>query len=288
MKQLLSISLILLLLSACQKNDTPSDNIFSDTQWKSSNFVYYNDIKNNLSSGYILDFISNDNFLIEYHDRKLNDGTQYIVPSITGSYYIDGNTLQLNTGDIKILYTLFDDHMELSYSQSQLSSKYDIDFPETMYLSKDGGKSAGDLLTGKKWRIASICVGDSYMQADLWDGNFEERDKSLQALIDPNNYILQYNGNKEWLNNENKGQFSANVIGYTINGTWHANAMTGSHYQSFEKITSESNDKFENLFLIGMNNVYRFDSNGYSLTLYFVYDQKDYNMRFTYKTTQFK
>lgn len=286
MKHFLSILLIMLSLFACQNNETVLDNVLSNTQWKSSNSIYYNDIKNNISPGYILDFVSNDRFLIEYHDRKLNDGTDYIVPSATGNYLLDGTTLQLLLdNNEKILYTISDDRMAISYAQSQLSSQYNIDFPQKMHLSKDGGKSSGDLLTNKEWKLISISIGDSNKQADIWDGDIEEREKSMNALINPQNYILRFNGNPQWIKNKNEGNFSANVINYTINGTWHANAITGYYNQSFENYTSENNDKLEDLFLIGMNNSSRFDSNGHLLVLYFIYNGKNYNMHFTNKSS---
>lgn len=125
------------------------------------------------------------------------------------------------------------------------------------------------IFTGKTWKLSRLTNKDSNRQfyAGLWqDGKAEE--KSREALKTAGNFTLNFEGTE--LDGELMGTtVNGKGINSSVNGTWKADGASGSLSISVKVTGSAESDALAKAFISGLQNVYKYEGDANSLTLYF-------------------
>ena len=126
------------------------------------------------------------------------------------------------------------------------------------------------IFTGKTWKLSRLTNKGSNAQfyPNLWNNNEEEMKKSLDKLYNQkNNFTLNFEGSD--VNGELMG---TTVTGHGIHsnadGTWKADGKSQSLSLNV-KINGSESDPLGKAFISGLQNVYKYEGDANSLTLYF-------------------
>ena len=108
-----------------------------------------------------------------------------------------------------------------------------------------------EILTGKTWKLSRLANKDSNRQfySGLWKDEEAER-KSRDFL-------------------KIEGNFTLNFEGSDVNGELMGTTVTGHGIHSNVKINGSESDPLGKAFIAGLQNVYKYEGDANSLTLYF-------------------
>lgn len=124
------------------------------------------------------------------------------------------------------------------------------------------------IFTGKPWKLSRLANKDSNRQfySGLWKDKEAER-KSRDFLKIEGNFTLNFEGSD--VNGELMG---TTVTGHGIHsnadGTWKADGKSQSLSLNV-KINGSGSDPLDKAFISGLQNVYKYEGDANSLTLYF-------------------
>lgn len=126
-----------------------------------------------------------------------------------------------------------------------------------------------EIFTGKTWKLARLTTEGSKAPflADLWSGD-KEYQNSINALQQENTFTLTFEGNE--VNGELMGTRVA-IRGVRVNipeATWTADGKNQSLTISGKANTTES-DPLAKEFIKGVLNVYKYEGDSGTLTLYY-------------------
>ena len=114
------------------------------------------------------------------------------------------------------------------------------------------------IFTGKTWKLSRLTNKGSNAQfyPNLWNNNEEEMKKSLDKLYNQKStFTLNFEGTE--LDGELMGTtVNGQGINSSVNGTWKADGASES-------------DALAKAFISGLQNVYKYEGDANSLTLYF-------------------
>lgn len=150
-----------------------------------------------------------------------------------------------------------------------------ISFPEDMYLCV-GGESTYketviDILTGKKWKLSRLTDMGSNNQfySGLWNGDQKAMEESLKNLYNDKYTFTVYFVGRYGLNGEIAGaKVDGKGINSNISGDWNADEKNNSLSISV-KVTGTESDVLAKAFIFGLQNVYKYEGDDNSLTLFF-------------------
>lgn len=127
-----------------------------------------------------------------------------------------------------------------------------------------------EILTGKTWKLSRLTNKDSNAQfyPSLWNNDNKAMEESLKKLYDrEETFTLTFEGTE--LDGELMGtHITGQGINSSVSGTWKADSKSQS--LSFNvKISGSENDALAKAFVNGLQNVYKYEGDVNSLTLYF-------------------
>lgn len=137
-----------------------------------------------------------------------------------------------------------------------------------------------EVFTGKTWKLSRLTNKGSNRQfyAGLWQDENAEK-KSREYLSATGNFTLVFEGTE--LNGELMGtNISGHGINSNVSGTWTADGKTQSLSFSV-KVSGSESDALGKAFINGLQNVYKYEGDASSLTLYFQDGQTTRVMGFT-------
>ena len=104
---------------------------------------------------------------------------------------------------------------------------------------------------------------------NLWNNNEEEMKKSLDKLYNQKStFTLNFEGTE--LDGELMGTtVNGQGINSSVNGTWKADGASGSLSISVKVTGAAESDALAKAFISGLQNVYKYEGDANSLTLYF-------------------
>ena len=126
-----------------------------------------------------------------------------------------------------------------------------------------------EILTGKTWKLSRLANKDSNRQfySGLWKDEEAER-KSRDFLKIEGNFTLNFEGTE--LDGELMGTtVNGQGINSSVNGTWKADGASGSLSISVKVTGAAESDALAKAFISGLQNVYKYEGDANSLTLYF-------------------
>ena len=127
------------------------------------------------------------------------------------------------------------------------------------------------IFTGKTWKLSRLTNKGSNAQfyPNLWNNNEEEMKKSLDKLYNQKStFTLNFEGTE--LDGELMGTtVNGQGINSSVNGTWKADGASGSLSISVKVTGSAESDALAKTFISGLQNVYKYEGDANSLTLYF-------------------
>lgn len=139
------------------------------------------------------------------------------------------------------------------------------------------------IFTGKTWKLSRLTNKDSNAQfyPGLWNNDNKAMEESLKKLYNqPNAFILNFEGTD--LNGEVMGAtVNGQGINSSVNGSWKADGASGSLSISVKVTGSAESDALAKAFISGLQNVYKYEGDANSLTLYFKEGQTTRVMGFT-------
>lgn len=126
-----------------------------------------------------------------------------------------------------------------------------------------------EIFTGKTWKMSRLANKDSNRQfySGLWQ-NEKAEEKSREALKVEGKFTLDFEGSE--VDGQLLGtRFTAYGDKVTLTGTWNADGK--SHSLTFNGIKSSGSesDPLAKAFINGLQNVYKYEGDASSLTLYF-------------------
>lgn len=137
------------------------------------------------------------------------------------------------------------------------------------------------IFTGKTWKLSRLTDKDSERQFyfGLWQDEKAER-KSREALRAKGNFTLNFEGTE--LDGELMGT-TANGQGIrsSVSGTWNVDGKSQSLSLNLKVSGSAESDALAKAFISGLQNVYKYEGDANSLTLYFKDGQTIRVMGFT-------
>ena len=125
------------------------------------------------------------------------------------------------------------------------------------------------IFTGKTWKLSRLTNKDSNRQfySGLWQDEKAER-KSREALKTEGNFTLNFEGTE--LDGELMGtSVNGQGINSSVNGTWSADGKSQSLNFNLKISGSAESDALAKAFIAGLQNVYKYEGDANSLTLYF-------------------
>ena len=127
-----------------------------------------------------------------------------------------------------------------------------------------------EIFTRKTWKLSRLTDKDSSAQfyPGLWNYDNEAMIRSLNCLYNQENtFTLNFEGSE--LDGKLMGTtITGQGINTTINGTWDANGKSGS-LSIRVKTTGSENDALVRAFVNGLQNVYKYEGDANSLTLFY-------------------
>lgn len=137
-----------------------------------------------------------------------------------------------------------------------------------------------EILTGKSWKLARLTTKGSHapFMQNLW-ANETEYNNTMTALKQNGNFTIAFEGAE--VNNEMIGRtFSARAIIATINnGTWHTE-KNSRHLTLEGKVNGTETDPLTKEFFKGLANVFKYEGDSRSITLYYKDGQTTKEMGF--------
>ncbi len=125
------------------------------------------------------------------------------------------------------------------------------------------------IFTGKTWKLSRLTNKDSNRQfySGLWQDEKAE-EKSREALKAEGNFTLNFEGTE--LDGELMGTtVNGQGINSSVNGTWSADGKSQSLSLNLKISGSAESDALAKAFISGLQNVYKYEGDANSLTLYF-------------------
>ena len=127
------------------------------------------------------------------------------------------------------------------------------------------------IFTGKTWKLSRLTNKGSNAQfyPNLWNNNEEEIKKSQDKLYNQKStFTLNFEGTE--LDGELMGTtVNGQGINSSVNGTWKADGASGSLSISVKVTGAAESDALAKAFISGLQNVYKYEGDANSLTLYF-------------------
>lgn len=127
------------------------------------------------------------------------------------------------------------------------------------------------IFTGKTWKLSRLTNKGSNAQfyPNLWNNNEEEMKKSLDKLYNQKStFTLNFEGTE--LDGELMGTtVNGQGINSSVNATWKADGASGSLSISVKVTGAAESDALAKAFISGLQNVYKYEGDANSLTLYF-------------------
>lgn len=128
-----------------------------------------------------------------------------------------------------------------------------------------------EIFTGKTWKLSRLTNKGSNAQfyPGLWNNDNKAMEESLKKLYNqPNTFTLNFEGTE--LDGELMGTtVNGQGISSSINGTWKADGDSGSLSISVKATGAAESDALAKAFIAGLQNVYKYEGDANSLTLYF-------------------
>lgn len=126
-----------------------------------------------------------------------------------------------------------------------------------------------EIFTGKTWKMSRLTMKGSNARflPNLWDSQ-DSMDKSLRHLEDSGKFTLDFEGSE--VDGQLLGtRFTAYGVNATLTGTWNADGDSHSLTFNVEKSSGSESDPLAKAFINGLKNVYKYEGDASSLTLYF-------------------
>ncbi|MDE6216904.1 DUF4847 family protein [Bacteroides sp.] len=125
------------------------------------------------------------------------------------------------------------------------------------------------IFTGKTWKLSRLTDkgNGAPFYSGIWNNN-RDMEESLNKLNHETSYFtLEFEG--EELDGELMGaKVSGKGVGATISGTWDADGKSKALTFNL-KVSGTENDALGKAFIKGLQNVYKYEGDIHSLTLYF-------------------
>lgn len=124
------------------------------------------------------------------------------------------------------------------------------------------------ILTGKNWKLSRMTSKGSSIPfyQGLWSNEAAQK-KSLEALGKEGNFIIEFKGSE--IDGVISGvSFSARGISATLSGQWNADGKSNSMSIQASQSGTES-DPLAKAFIAALLNVYKYEGDVNSLTLYY-------------------
>lgn len=134
-----------------------------------------------------------------------------------------------------------------------------------------------NIFVGKTWKLSYIAAEGSNKQFDFWNGNEAAREKSLKALGETGNYVLNFVGSD--MTNTTGGAFTGKAISALVDGKWTADGKTNTLKLS-TKITGTESDLLAKAFLSGLQNAVSYKGDINNLFIYYKQGQTTLFMGF--------
>lgn len=126
-----------------------------------------------------------------------------------------------------------------------------------------------EIFTGKTWKMSRLANKDSNRQfySGLWQ-NEKAEEKSREALKVEGNFTLIFEGSE--VDGELLGtRVNGGGIKSSISGIWNADGKSHSLSLDLKVSGSAESDPLAKAFINGLQNVYKYEGDASSLTLYF-------------------
>lgn len=126
-----------------------------------------------------------------------------------------------------------------------------------------------EIFTGKTWKMSRLTMKGSNARflPNLWDSQ-DSMDKSLRNLDDTGKFTLDFEGSE--VDGQLLGtRFTAHGVNVILTGTWNADGDSHSLTLNVEKTSGSESDPLAKAFINGLKNVYKYEGDANSLTLYF-------------------
>lgn len=122
------------------------------------------------------------------------------------------------------------------------------------------------IFTNKAWKLSFIALEGSYEQFDFWQGDVKAREKSMNALGQEGNFILNFEGSD--INGKTGGSFNGKGISSSPSGAWSADGKTQELSISVEGNPNES-DVLGKAFITGLKNAFKYEGDNNNLFIYY-------------------
>lgn len=126
-----------------------------------------------------------------------------------------------------------------------------------------------EIFTGKTWKMSRLTMKGSNAPflPNLWDSQ-DSMDASLDKLKAEGNFTLIFEGSE--VDGQLLGtRFSAYGVNATLTGTWNADGDSHALTFSVAGPSRSESDPLAKAFINGLKNVYKYEGDASSLTLYF-------------------
>lgn len=126
-----------------------------------------------------------------------------------------------------------------------------------------------EIFTGKPWKMTRLTTKGSNARflPNLWDSQ-DSMDKSLRKLDDSGKFTLDFEGSE--VDGQLLGtRFTAYGDNVILKGTWNADGKSHSLTFNVTDRSGSESDPLAKAFINGLQNVYKYEGDVNSLTLYF-------------------
>ncbi|WP_418696903.1 DUF4847 family protein [Bacteroides sp.] len=140
-----------------------------------------------------------------------------------------------------------------------------------------------EIFAGKTWKLSRLTTKDSSQRflPNLWN-NEKDYNSSMDALNKENTFTLNFEGSE--LDGELMGTtFTARGINATVTGTWKADGKDHTFSLYIEHTTGSESDALAKAFIAGLQNIYKYEGDASSLTLFYKDGQKTNVMGFSHR-----
>ncbi len=140
-----------------------------------------------------------------------------------------------------------------------------------------------EIFAGKTWKLSRLTTKDSSQRflPNLWN-NEKDYNSSMDALNKENTFTLNFEGSE--LDGELMGTtFTARGINATVTGTWKADGKDHTFSLYIEHTTGSESDPLAKAFIAGLQNIYKYEGDASSLTLFYKDGQKTNVMGFSHR-----
>lgn len=141
-----------------------------------------------------------------------------------------------------------------------------------------------ELFAGKTWKLSRLTTEGSKAQfIDFWNNDPKAMEKSMDLLYNnESTYTLNFEGSE--LDGELMGTtFTARGINATVTGTWKADGKDHTISLNIERTTGSESDPLAKAFIAGLQNIYKYEGDASSITLFYKEGQKTRVMGFSHR-----